>query len=479
MQSLFGPYVLINLAVSVSFLVVRRFPPGVVQWIVFTVGLADCVFLGGLTVLTNGFESNLYYIFPGVIVLNAICIPLAVPQIALNLALSGAFLAAGVLESDIPSQEDTVPDIAHRAPGKAGLPSPAAFVLDDITNLAAFATQLQQQSDPLTRYVWRRLSDGTREQLATYDATKLESDPLRKTLVDEMNRIVAPRRWVFSLTSISENPKQSTEPVFVLRLVVLWMLTFCCYGVQVLSARQQRAFEDQKEFIARTEQLRAAGRVAAEIAHKLKNPLGIINNALYSLHRAAREGRAVAPQPLQIIQEEVDHSDRILTQLMGYAQLAEGRVEKLDVARELDRAVQLVFPAGAGFAVEVKRSFATNLPPLWMQPGHFNEVFVNLLQNAREVLNGVGQIGLSAQLRGERDVEIVIEDNGPGVATDKRERIFEPYFTMREKGTGLGLAVVKHNVELYGGTVRVESELGKGARFIVLFPARSSLESSS
>jgi signal transduction histidine kinase len=67
----------------------------------------------------------------------------------------------------------------------------------------------------------------------------------------------------------------------------------------------------------------------------------------------------------------------------------------------------------------------------------------------------------------------VVRDDGPGIAVDKLDRIFEAYFTSKKKGTGLGLAIVKHNVELYGGTVRVESELGKGARFILLFPEKT------
>jgi signal transduction histidine kinase len=70
-------------------------------------------------------------------------------------------------------------------------------------------------------------------------------------------------------------------------------------------------------------------------------------------------------------------------------------------------------------------------------------------------------------------VEIIISDNGPGIAPEKIERVFEQYYSTKEKGTGLGLAIVKHNVELYAGKVRAESELGKGARFILTFPAKT------
>ena len=70
-------------------------------------------------------------------------------------------------------------------------------------------------------------------------------------------------------------------------------------------------------------------------------------------------------------------------------------------------------------------------------------------------------------------IEISIADDGPGIAPDKVERVFEAYFTTKEKGTGLGLAIVKHNAELYGGSVRLDSALGKGAKFTVIFPARA------
>jgi signal transduction histidine kinase len=75
--------------------------------------------------------------------------------------------------------------------------------------------------------------------------------------------------------------------------------------------------------------------------------------------------------------------------------------------------------------------------------------------------------------RGYESVEISVADTGPGIPPDKVERIFEQYYTTKEKGTGLGLAIVKHNIELYAGKVRVESELGKGARFILTFPAKT------
>jgi signal transduction histidine kinase len=101
---------------------------------------------------------------------------------------------------------------------------------------------------------------------------------------------------------------------------------------------------------------------------------------------------------------------------------------------------------------------------------------VNILQNAREALGKEGgKISALARRLSENLIEISIADTGPGIPADKLERIFEAHYTTKEKGTGLGLAIVKHNVELYAGTVRAESKLGKGARFVLVFPAKTVL----
>lgn len=272
---------------------------------------------------------------------------------------------------------------------------------------------------------------------------------------------------------ISEPPQDPAESI-MLRLTLLVLMTLCCYGVQILLERQRRAVEEAREFAMREGQLRSAGRLAAEFAHQIKNPLAIINNAAYSLQRAVREGKPPGLEQVRIIQEEVERSDRIMTQLMGYAQLSEGRVEKIDVKEELDRAIAQVFPPAAQYPVRVHRNYESAFPPLLMLRRHISETFINLLQNGRDALDGrSGNIFVSARCLNDYSIEVEIRDDGPGIPEDKHERIFEAYYTTKEKGTGLGLATVKHNVELYGGSVRLESELGKGARFVLIFPART------
>ena len=278
--------------------------------------------------------------------------------------------------------------------------------------------------------------------------------------------------------ALDMTPHEELGEPFVLRLAVLWLTAICCYGAQVLQERQRLAVEEAEEFAAREGQLRSAGRLAAEFAHQIKNPLAIINNAAFSLQRSMSDGKGVGAQQIEIIQEEVANADRVITQIMGYAQLSEGHVEKLNVVEELNRAIAQVFPPAVPTGIKIRREYSHGFPPLLMQRGHLSEILVNLLKNAREALGETGNVFITASCHRDNSVEISVRDEGSGIPPDKIERIFEAYYTTKEHGTGLGLAIVKHNVELYGGNVRVESELGKGAKFTLIFPAKALMKLS-
>jgi signal transduction histidine kinase len=343
-----------------------------IEWMVFTIGVLDALVMGTLTLLTGGFDSILYWVFPALILHNALAIPVAFPQLLINFSVSAAFMIGGFLDQKFIAAVDVDPRL--------------------------------------------------------------------------------------------EVPAE--------RLIVLVAWALCCYGIQVLFEKQKRAEAEATEFAVRQERLHTAGRLAAEIAHQIKNPLGIITNAAFSLQRAVHDGEMAVDEQIQIIREEVEHADRIITELMGYAQLAEGKVERLEVAEEVDTAILEIFPPAAKYRVEIVRDYEPSLPALLMQKRHLSSVLLNLLQNAREAMHGVGRINVSLRYGKNDSVVIDIADNGPGIAPDKIDKIFEAHFSTREKGTGLGLAIVKHNTEIYGGAVHVHSELGKGTRFTLEFPAR-------
>jgi signal transduction histidine kinase len=423
LRNFFLAYIICNTIAVVFLFFWERFPPGLFQWLAFVLGLLDGLFVASLVLLTDGLESMAFWIFPVLIVLNAISIPLAVPQIVLNLLLCVFYVGASLLFTDIVTAEN----------------------------------QSQNQNAPM--YV-----PGLGHSHSTTETNTVPSQA-------HVSAPHHPFHWPMQLPP----PEEDTLPTesLLLHIFVLLLLTFCCYGVQALAERQRREFEEAREFAVRESQLHSAGRLAAEFAHQIKNPLAIITNAAFSLKRSLPENKNSAAQQIEIIQEEVARADRVVTQIMGYAELSEGRVEKLHVVPELERAIARVFPPAVPTEIKVHRKYADYFPPLLMQRNHLAEIFANLLSNARDALSKGGNIFIKAGCRPDYTVEISVRDDGPGIPADKITRIFEAYYTTKTKGSGLGLAIIKHNIDLYGGNIQVKSEVGKGAEFILSFPAKA------
>jgi signal transduction histidine kinase len=414
-------------------------------------------------VVTGGFESVLYWVYPGIIILNAISIPQEAPQVILNLVLTILFLVAGLVEAEY-NQDVMIGGERLTTPKKLAAP----VAPDELADLDALAARLASTNDPLARTLWARFPTPLRERISGLATNAADAEVLRENLAEELNRIARPTRSLM-IPVVNPESLEVTPGLQVLRVAVLTLLTFSFYGMQVLLARQREVLQEQEALNVLTERLRTAGRVAAEFAHQIKNPLAIINNVSFSLRKAAP---AAAPQ-IEIIREEVSKCDRIITQIMGYGELAEGRIERLDVAAELERALETVFPPALAPTVPVRRKFSRRLPSLLMQRRHLVDALTNVILNAREAAAGRGVIEISARPLEDAGVEISVRDEGPGIPPERLERIFEAYFTTKPKGTGLGLAIVKHNVELYSGTVRVHSTLGKGAEFILSFPGKT------
>ena len=277
--------------------------------------------------------------------------------------------------------------------------------------------------------------------------------------------------------SVEELEGITVEPV-MLRALLLVLMTAFCYALQVLIDKQRRMDSEEEEFDRRQSQLQASGRLAAEIAHQIKNPLGIINNTAFTLGKLTA-GDQIIQKQVELVREEVNKADQVITKLMGYAQLTEGRLDKLDINDVLDFSITQVFPEGHKFGIRIRKNYGIALPPLLAQSLHISEVFVNILQNSREAVGENGEISIITSYGGNYTLSVVIEDNGPGISLNMMDKVFEPYLTTKEKGTGLGLAMVKHNTELYGGKVEVNSELGKYTRFNLLFPGRSAIRFQS
>ena len=291
-----------------------------------------------------------------------------------------------------------------------------------------------------------------------------------------VNQNVAEQMHIGSRTLAPVVQEEVPAQNVLVRVLLLVFVGAVTYGVQVLLEKQRLAQEEAAVFSVREAQVKSASRVAAEVAHQIKNPLAIISNAVFTLRRITTTGPPSVGRQLDLIGEEVERSDRIITELMGYAKLAEGKVEKLNLVEEIERAVKQVFPPGAGYKTLLHFDLESHLPGVVMQRNHLNEILTNLLLNAREALDGLGEIFLSAALRADATLALTIRDTGPGIPPDQVEKVFDAYFTTKPRGTGLGLSIARHNVELYGGELHVHSTLGKGASFTITLPTVTPLK---
>jgi PAS domain S-box-containing protein len=226
----------------------------------------------------------------------------------------------------------------------------------------------------------------------------------------------------------------------------------------------RRAMQEQ---VARAEQMAHLGRMAAHIAHEIRNPLGAIVNSVNMLRRpdSTRDEHL-----LEIVSEEADRLNTILTDFLLFARPPARIAVPCDVAELVDSTVTLFRRGGRSWEyADVDSRVAGHLPAVLADPNQMRQVLWNLLANAVEATPAPQRGDLAAKLSaGGGTVDIAVTDDGPGVSN--AEAVFEPFYTTKSQGTGLGLAVVARIVRDHGGLVHVENVSGRGARFTVSLP---------
>jgi signal transduction histidine kinase len=215
------------------------------------------------------------------------------------------------------------------------------------------------------------------------------------------------------------------------------------------------------------------------VAHELRNPLATVRNAATYIGRRVGEAPAGAPagaadprvaQFLGVIDRELDACARIIGDLLDFARERPPKRQACPLAPLVDEAIS-VLPASRA---RVRNDVPWDLPVPALDREQLRQVLINLLQNAVEALppeRADSEVVVRAEGGGERPWRLSVHDCGSGIPVDALSKVFEPLFTTKLKGTGLGLAVVANLVRGHGGTIRVESEEGRGTTFIIELPA--------
>ena len=225
--------------------------------------------------------------------------------------------------------------------------------------------------------------------------------------------------------------------------------------------------------LAQAERLAAAGELAAAITHEVRTPLAIIRSAAQSLTETLGAQDAEARRACGFITEEIDRLANVVSSLLGFARPPKLRARAVAVGELFDRALLLAREELRQKQASVRRvdtQGLMNLPHPWVDPDLMCQVLLCLLSNAAEAVAPGGVITVEASGR-NGTIELAVADSGPGVPPELRERVFEPFFTTRSRGVGLGLAVARQIVQAHGGKIEVGDGPAGGARFSVRLPA--------
>jgi two-component system sensor histidine kinase HydH len=234
--------------------------------------------------------------------------------------------------------------------------------------------------------------------------------------------------------------------------------------------------QQAEEAVRRSDRLAALGQLSAGLAHELRNPLGTIKTSAEMLSRNVQSENEVAREMAGFIVSEADRTNSLVTRFLQFARPLQLRRDDSDLAHTLDRAVAQVEREAQGVAIY--KNYAPEIAPFPFDAELLERVFYNLILNAVQATASGGAVTVKTRAAGGM-VEVAVIDRGAGIDPKQRDSIFNPFFTTKPEGVGLGLAIVAKIVDEHGGKITVESDLGKGSVFRVLLPRTHELQSAT
>lgn len=237
---------------------------------------------------------------------------------------------------------------------------------------------------------------------------------------------------------------------------------------------------DAQEQLVRSERLAAVGQLAGGVGHELRNPLGAIKNAVYYIRGklTASELAEQAPRVMEfldIVDDEINASNKIINDLLGFSRVGKPAVTPTTMSKVIkDTLARLAIPEN----IELNENLGSDAKEIAVDPGQIQQVLINVITNAVQAMPEGGKLTVGTREKNGFQ-EIDITDTGSGIAGEVKGKIFEPLFTTRAKGIGLGLAVSKSIIDRHGGQIEVKSVAGKGTTFTIKLPLGTPVQEGS
>ncbi|HEX6438499.1 MAG TPA: ATP-binding protein [Candidatus Binatia bacterium] len=249
-----------------------------------------------------------------------------------------------------------------------------------------------------------------------------------------------------------------------------------CLG-SILLVRNLTQHKEFEEDLKRADRLAMVGTLAAGLAHEIRNPLGGIKGAAQLLRRSLDPGSSLI-EYTNIMNREVDRVNLLIEQLLDLSRPAKLEIVPLNIHQVLEDVLLLELKTQDAPTVNIRKLFDPSLPPIRGDRNRLTQVFLNLVKNGYQAMNGSGTLTITTRLETDRHVRgqgaersrfiwVEIADQGSGIKEEDLPYIFSPFFTTKNSGTGLGLAVCYWIIREHGGIIRVESFAGKGSTFKV------------
>jgi signal transduction histidine kinase len=229
---------------------------------------------------------------------------------------------------------------------------------------------------------------------------------------------------------------------------------------------------DMEEKLRASERLSALGLLAAEIAHEIRNPLTVMQMLFHSLVESLQLD-ATSQRDAALIGEKMRQMNRILDQVLSFARSSEPIKESIHAQQLFDDVFLLTRHKLQQQGIDVRSTVPEDLPLFRADREQLEQVLLNLILNATDAMPEGGLLRLSAGVEvidGENYLVLAVRDNGQGMTPEQVANLFAPFLTYKESGTGIGLAIVKKIMENHQGKVEVESRIGQGTKFTLLFP---------
>lgn len=235
--------------------------------------------------------------------------------------------------------------------------------------------------------------------------------------------------------------------------------------------QSHKELEENRKKLFQSEKLASLGQLASGVAHEIRNPLTAIKMRVYSLQD---ELKNVASQneDIQTIREEIERMEKIVQDFLDFVKPPEPNYESANINKILENTLNLLAPNFKKQNISVEKHLKDNLPPVYVDKEKIKQVFLNLILNSIQAMPDGGSLSVSSEFTKMGHAEIRIKDNGVGIPKECQDKIFDPFFSTKDRGSGLGLSIAYRILELHKGEISFEGKNGRGTTFIVTLPVR-------